>query len=198
MAGLFWDILNELATVGHVALPARTSQTTTLSPSTSAPPPPPPANQHKRAHSGEHAGSFIRFLEPPTATGWVDPLVQQLGLEEGPFAWLGTSKEASALPMYSADLGRVHPQAARPSTSTRPLADLPNFMASSSTAGVLQQYPVVAGGDHTSTNTSTSQDSLRLMDNDTIAMWADAPTSLGWVLSLFLGLLLLIRRFQCK
>ncbi|KAJ7032357.1 fungal-specific transcription factor domain-containing protein [Mycena alexandri] len=183
MAGLFWDILNELATVGHVPLPTHTSQTTTLNPSTSVPPP--PVNQHKRAHSGEHAAPFTRLLEPPTAMGWADPLAQQLALEEGPFTWLGAPKEGSALPMYGADLGRVQPQCAftpyvntsRPSTKQlgRPeWAELPNFMSSSSTAEVSQQYPVVASGDHRS-----EEDILSLMDNDTIAMWADAPTSLG-------------------
>ncbi|KAJ7023104.1 fungal-specific transcription factor domain-containing protein [Mycena alexandri] len=183
MAGLFWDILNELATIGHVPLPTHTSQSTTLSPSTSVPPP--PVNQHKRAHSGEHAAPFTRLLESPTAMGWADPLAQQLGLEEGPFTWLGTPKEGSALPMYGADLVRVQPQSAftpyvntsRPSTKQlgRPeWAELPNFMSSSSTTGVSQQYPVVASGDHRS-----EEDILSLMDNDTIAMWADAPTTLG-------------------
>ncbi|KAJ7779608.1 hypothetical protein B0H16DRAFT_1448060 [Mycena metata] len=75
---------------------------------------------------------------------------------------------------YSADLGRLHPQSARP--STKPLAELPNFVSSSSTAGVSQRYPVAAG-DHPAT--SQEEDIPSLMDNDTIAMWAGAPTNLG-------------------
>ncbi|KAJ6550162.1 fungal-specific transcription factor domain-containing protein [Mycena capillaripes] len=184
MAGLFWDILNELATVGQVPLPARTPaipETPASQHGTSTP----PANRHKRAHSGGAEGHYTRALEPPEGVWAADPLAPPTNFDGAQFAWLGAQQQGSALPMYSADLERlpVYPQASA-SYTTAPhtaaqyrsaggWAALPNFMPSTSAAP--QQYDAT-GVDAALGGTST-EDILSMDDNDAIAMWANAPTS---------------------
>ncbi|KAJ7120003.1 fungal-specific transcription factor domain-containing protein [Mycena filopes] len=186
MAGLFWDILNELANVGRVPLPVPAD------PSTSVLPPPPPhplVNQHKRSRQPADADDTARFttrtFDPPTA-GWVDPIAQQIGLfGDEAFSWLGASEgESSALPMYSGDLGRVRPYPASPpriGLSGRPeWAELPGFDYVAAGAGLrgLQQQSSSVGSE----SSASAEDVLtRMMDNEAaaVSMWSNAPTSLG-------------------
>jgi hypothetical protein len=186
MAGLFWDIINELATVGHVPLPAGAPPAETASTTE----PTPPVNHHKRAHSGTDDARFTRVHEPPAAV-WSEPLTLPPDFTDAPFAWLGASEQAGALPMYSSDLGRLpvypHPdltpyggwsQQAVQYPPSPHWAGLPNFPPSTSMAP--QQYHPARGAAQGGTS---PEDILSMIDNDAIAMWANAPTSLGCVTS---------------
>ncbi|KAJ7612022.1 fungal-specific transcription factor domain-containing protein [Mycena polygramma] len=203
MAGLFWDILNELANVGQVPLPVPTSQPENETPHRNT-------NTHKRAHSGSVSGSGDRQYSDVEV--WPDP-VDALDSVAGPFAWVGAGHEhgapgttAGMLPMYSGDLGRlpVYPQfdfnfAAAAAAHARAAPE-----AGGSQQGM--QFPHLNLNPHPNPHPTTTgwaampmplpdfttgtvpqseyhppastEDILSMLDNDAIAMWENVPTSL--------------------
>ncbi|KAJ7107962.1 hypothetical protein C8R44DRAFT_885343 [Mycena epipterygia] len=123
--GLYWDIPNELASVGHVPLPAP--------PSAALHPNPTPISAHplperKRAH--EPDAEEVRYTRVQEVeydahthahTPWMDPMQpvhdvlhyqqrqqrRHSGFDD--FQWVGApqQEQGPALPMYTADLGRL-------------------------------------------------------------------------------------------
>jgi hypothetical protein len=94
---MFWDILNELATVGQVPLPASGASVM------------PTVNQRKRSHSvyddSEHDDIEVQLTPTHTMEASVAPVVADLEVPEA-FAWVG-ALDALQLPMYGAELGRL-------------------------------------------------------------------------------------------
>ncbi|KAJ6609592.1 fungal-specific transcription factor domain-containing protein [Mycena sp. CBHHK59/15] len=180
MAGLYWDILNELASVGQVPL------TQHPSPSSSESPPERPNNKRTNdAHDRRYT------VETPfeQSSPWSDRQLQ--ATFDDLFAWVGAT-EPQSLPMYSTDLGRLpvfmqapttgEPQSVPADTGwypdQAPQAQLP--MVPVSTAGTS------SGGDdpfpvpHPTDVPATSlEDITSMIHNDVMAMWANAPTGLG-------------------
>ncbi|KAF7348956.1 Zn(2)-C6 fungal-type domain-containing protein [Mycena venus] len=202
MAGLFYDILNELASIGQVSLPARPH----VAPTTDSPTRP-AANQRKRAHSGydearyTHSSPLELELETPVVSQAADPgLVLPADFEEIPFAWLGAMESgASALPMYAEELSRLpvfppppvppfqHTMQQYPSMSTSTAGWAPNSSVHTSSSGpgsgLTQKYQFTGppgteqqGGLGTGIS---AEDVLSMIDNDAMAMWTNAPAGLG-------------------
>jgi hypothetical protein len=208
MAGIYWDILNELATVGQVSLPARVpapdSTTKTL------------VNRRKRTHSvygvddEDAPRTRTHVLETPVAPAVSDPralpATHFVEAETESFAWVGA---LDALPMYGADLGRaVFPAYLAPPLENvdapylpvseprgqydSPWASVPRFPPPPSltiaTAVGRQQYQSAATSGSGSAASQdeggtplSSEDMRSMIENDAMAMWANAPTSLGCV-----------------
>ncbi|KAJ7779436.1 fungal-specific transcription factor domain-containing protein [Mycena maculata] len=183
MAGMFWDILSELANVGHVTLPLATPSPPALN-STDVTPAA-PTNPHKRGHESDGADD-TRYMQVQAQL----PSFQDAGALDAfdnstPFAWVGAPQQY-ALPMYSEDLGRlpVYPQSDFVSYATQPpaqgsrypmqpWAELPNF--ASATSGVFAPAPAADALDLG----PSAEDIRSMIDNDAITMWANAPMSLG-------------------
>ncbi|KAJ6459065.1 fungal-specific transcription factor domain-containing protein [Mycena sanguinolenta] len=173
-AGIFWDMLNELASVGQVPLPA-------------SPPPAEPTatNQRKRAHPEHDDDDAPLTQEPETTVESADPLALPIGFQDVSFQWSGAldaeGGSASVLPMYGEDLGRLplfppppdyafHPPVPPlgvefPDWTKLPAPSL--FPSSSSSSTGVTQGEISA------------EDVLSMIDNDVMALWSNAPTSLG-------------------
>ncbi|KAJ6556980.1 fungal-specific transcription factor domain-containing protein [Mycena vulgaris] len=170
MAGLSWDILNELASVGSVPLPPHPPPARERVPN-------PNTNKNKRRASEADDGGRYTSVEEPVFAPWmsIDPMAGA-GAGGAPFSWVGS---APALPMYTADLGRApvyppDPFQAYAMGSQVPLqpawAETPNYGASSSTSVPFD--PLGTAG-------TSAEDIMSMIDNDALAMWANAPMSLG-------------------
>ncbi|KAJ7085250.1 fungal-specific transcription factor domain-containing protein [Mycena epipterygia] len=216
MAGLYWDILNELASVGHVPLPAPPPSVAQNPIPTPTPHPPIPERTHgKRVHEPDTDGAGYTRVQDVEYDGQahahaprMEPILpaddlryhhrhqqqhQRSGFED--FQWTGApqQQQGPALPMYTADLGRlpVYQQQQQPGFSSyagrpgprpsQPLARYPDpaGWADFPPAGQAFHPPQPVGdpGD-TSTGTST-EDFFSMIDHDALAMWANAPMSLG-------------------
>lgn len=213
MAGIYWDILNELATVGQVSLPARVpapgspdSTTKTL------------VNRRKRTHSvygvddEDAPRTRTHVFETPVAPAASDPralpATHFVESETESFAWVGA---LDVLPMYGADLGRLpvfpaypapvdapYPPVLEPRKQyDSPWASMPRFPRPASltiaTAVERQQYQSATTSGSGSGSAASQdeggiplspEDIRSMIDNDAMAMWANAPTSLGCVLVL--------------
>ncbi|KAJ7664977.1 fungal-specific transcription factor domain-containing protein [Mycena rosella] len=179
MAGLFWDVLNELAAVGDpVPFTAATA--------TPAPTAPPLPAHNKRAHAPDAGYTQSRAqVQEPVYAPW-----------ENGFTWVGE------LPMYSAELERPPPAAAFPA-----LAHSSAIQASAQTAYpapyAAPQPPAHPGwaepqlfgppfdggaGVRMGVNVGVAgvgcggaEDLTGLLNCDALAIWASAPVGLGAV-----------------
>ncbi|KAJ7450938.1 fungal-specific transcription factor domain-containing protein [Mycena galericulata] len=190
-AGLFWDILHELANVGQVPLPTPSPPGQSQMPESEATDIAKSAPKRRREHD-EGNGDGPRYTESHeplfqyTGAGASDPFA----FADAPFAWVG-APPASTLPMYSTDLGRLPiydssshgrpggepptPQGQSTQYPSQPDWTVPGFVASGSSQSAFDPLAsVVQGG-------TSAEDIFSMIDNDAMAMWVNAPTSLGCV-----------------
>ncbi|KAJ7456061.1 fungal-specific transcription factor domain-containing protein [Mycena latifolia] len=168
MAGLFWDVLNELASVGAPSPPPAPAPAP-------VPPRPAPANAHKRAHSEADRGRY-RSTQMQTPDVWAD------SFDADAFAWVGAPQQGQGqaqLPMYSADLGRLPiyaPAQAEPN-SQWPAYGAPAHPGWTDPAqfGAPFDPGTSVGADWIGTGAGV------LENDDALAMWANAPAGLGAV-----------------
>ncbi|KAJ6489950.1 fungal-specific transcription factor domain-containing protein [Mycena sanguinolenta] len=178
MAGLFGDIFKELATIEQVPhltnVPAITrSDSVHLStPATTA-------NQRKRRYSGSsNDASHTKALEAPLDSA--SPFALPPDLNDTSFLWLGALNQVGTLPKDVTDLNQL-PDFPPPSNYTfrSPIpqqdAEYPTPAAWTSLQAFL---PLTSHGLAAQTRMS-EQDALSIMNDDAIAMWANAPTTLG-------------------
>ncbi|KAF7351484.1 Zn(2)-C6 fungal-type domain-containing protein [Mycena sanguinolenta] len=176
-AGIFWDMLNELASVGQVPLAASTP---VAEPAATTTP-----NQRKRAHPGHDDDDAPPAQELETTFESADPLGLPIGFEDTSFQWLGALDAVDGmLPMSGEDLGRlplfppppdytfhapVPPQGVEYPDWTK--LSMPAFYPSSSSAASSATAVTQDG--------MSAEDVFSMIDNDVMAMWSNAPTSLG-------------------
>ncbi|KAF8187612.1 fungal-specific transcription factor domain-containing protein [Mycena galopus ATCC 62051] len=175
MAGIYWDIINELASVGQVSLPMRTpaAEATIVS-------------QRKRPHpESDHDVRRVDALEMLEAS--VGPLALPLGFEDADFMWSGALDETSTLPVYGADFARLPPSPAQPNYPF--LAPVPQQTVHTATAGWMPapnlppltftaaQSHFMIGAMHGAGMGAADVSSIG--DSDSMAPWMNAPTSLG-------------------
>jgi hypothetical protein len=187
MAGLSWDILNELANVGQVPLLARSSGLGSDSTT------PTPANDRKRVLHGEHGeygdACHTYTMEAPVASGsGINPMQPPGAFDDAAsFAWLGALEPGNALPMYGADLGHlsVFPPPSYPSMSSQ------SFPYPRTTAGwtprpdtlppILTPAQSHFGGASPGRMHAENVNVEDFIDSNVMAMWSNAPMSFGCV-----------------
>ncbi|KAJ7864940.1 fungal-specific transcription factor domain-containing protein [Mycena leptocephala] len=188
MAGVLWDVLSELASVGQVPLPTRMPAAAPAENSHSMTPPTAPlaetVNHRKRAHSGDHSSPETQDLEPPMGV-WADPLALPPGFVDAPFAWLGATEQGSTLPLYGTDLGRLpifpSPEVSPYAEGSQVGAEFSGWVESlnlgPSTSSAAAQSDPLGGVEQ---GWMSAEDILSTIDNDAIAKWANAPTNIGF------------------
>ncbi|KAJ7230910.1 fungal-specific transcription factor domain-containing protein [Mycena haematopus] len=189
MAGVQWDILNALASFGHVPLPSGT--TTTAPHADSAVPP--IVHRRKRVHTHVGYEEEVRDTAPlddtPTASR------DLLDLDEAPFLWTGALDQAQGhaflpLPTSGVDLGRLPVSfppppnyAFRPSVLPYHGAHYPSTVGlaleSSCTSAIPQQHPMPQVVLQSGVGVANADVLTSKIDNDAMAMWMNAPTTLG-------------------
>ncbi|KAF7345328.1 Zn(2)-C6 fungal-type domain-containing protein [Mycena sanguinolenta] len=182
LAGLLGDIFKELASVEHIPHPTSaptTARSDSANPSTVTPALTTTANQRKRTHSesGNDACRTKALEAPLKAAG---PLALPIDFDDASFLWLGALNQGGTFQKYVADLDRL-PDFPPP----------PNYAFRSPIPQQDVEYPTPVAWSNlqngfalTSTETGPQtgmgeQDTLGIMNNDAIAMWANAPTTLG-------------------
>ncbi|KAJ7230906.1 fungal-specific transcription factor domain-containing protein [Mycena haematopus] len=169
-AGVHWDILNELASVGHVPLPLPTTATARATDSAA----PPTATTR---HAGYEEVRASNTLDIAVASG------DLLGLEEAPFLW---TSALDPLPTFGADLGQLPPLNYAFGVPVLPHgAHYPSTLgwAAESTSGTPQHHPttgvVLQNGVSAADADVTTDVTTNMTDTDVMAMWMNAPTTLG-------------------
>ncbi|KAF8198781.1 fungal-specific transcription factor domain-containing protein [Mycena galopus ATCC 62051] len=176
MAGLFGDLLEELANMSQVPLPASTSTSAAKSSDGAAPPPvPTPVNQRKRAHTGyDDVRIDTQELETPYH------LALPTGFEDTPHEWLGAMEGRNTLPMYGSDLGRL-PVFPPPADYAFQAPALPEGMQYPDWAKAFDFPPsnsTIFTSEAFTQGGMSTEDVLSMIDNDAMAMWANAPITL--------------------
>ncbi|KAJ6553299.1 fungal-specific transcription factor domain-containing protein [Mycena capillaripes] len=188
-AGLYFDLLSEIATINQLPLPKAPSQ-----PATSA-----PSNAHKRAREDDDAMKYPRAAAPlvqypPYANTHHSAYPPHPTATSAPAVNATQTVQYTPLPTYTSDLGRLpvfHQQAPPlvastsswyPTQSATPLA-YPDFAVvvappndgTQNMANVSDGGPLFApnGASFSGPNFGAAGDG---MDNDIMAMWANAPT----------------------
>ncbi|KAJ7176196.1 fungal-specific transcription factor domain-containing protein [Mycena crocata] len=174
MAGLFWDILNELA---GVAPAPQVSPVAPVMPSTVFDPTPVETVNHlKRTHADSetvYQPAHVQEQEPPLFAAPVPTAAAWTTFNNvGHFAWVGTDAQAGSLPMYSTDLGRLP-------TYPPPFAGANAYVTPAAWAAVpgFQATPFQPPVDAQAGPSRFPGDGDML--DDAIAMWANAPAGLG-------------------
>ncbi|KAJ6452657.1 hypothetical protein C8R45DRAFT_1040489, partial [Mycena sanguinolenta] len=180
MAGIFWDTLNELVSVGQDPLPTSTPDVESTATTT--------ANQRKRAHPGEDDEDVHLTRDFQTTIEPANPLTLPTVLDETSFQWLGAldagGGNENVLPMYGEDLGRLPMFPPPPGYAFNPPVppdgvEYPDWTK-------LPRAPVFPSfSSYASSTTGLSQGGMSTehvfnrFNNDVMAMWSNAPTTFG-------------------